>query len=239
MYTRCNLYQRMYSQFFPLECCDNILLLAQCGVLFCILWSHPHLPQVQEREPFRVTYLLCHSTQETSVEHLGEALQTLVAEQQDLSLRAARSTLSLHRLNQRLVVLERFFIALSRKGLSSGLGEVEGGEEGDKIVELPESKEQFVKEDGRKIKIEGRYVECVCMHVCMCVCACVCAYVRACMCVCSLVPRPPRLQFLITCSMCSVCMHVCLRTCVCRRARGSYSSHCYAMMIRVSGFIIW
>ena len=127
---------------------------------------------------FRVTYLLPYSTQETSVEHLGEALQTLVAEQQDLSLRAARSTLSLHRLNQRLVVLERYFIALSRKGLSSGVGEVEGGEEGDKIVELPESKEQFVKEEGRKIKIEGRYVECVCMHVCVCVC--VCAYMHVC-----------------------------------------------------------
>ena len=98
---------------------------------------------------FRVTYLLCYSTQETSVEHLGEALQTLVAKQQDLSLRAARSTLSLHRLNQRLVVLEWYFIALSRKGLSSGVGEVDGGEEGDKIVELPESKEQFVKEEGR------------------------------------------------------------------------------------------
>ena len=58
------------------------------------------------------------------------------------------------------------------------MGEVEGGEEGDKIVELPESKEQFVKEEGRKIKIEGRYVECVCMHVCVCVC--VCAYMHVC-----------------------------------------------------------
>ena len=129
------------------------------------------------------------------MEHLGEALQTLVAEQQDLSLRAARSTLSLHRLNQRLVVLERYFIALSRKGLSSGVGEVEGGGEGDKMVELPESKEQFVKEEGRKIKIEGRYVyACVCVRVCVCVCVracvCVCAYVCACMCVYGLVPRP-------------------------------------------------
>ena len=51
------------------------------------------------------------------------------------------------------------------------MGEVEGGEEGDKMVELPENKEQFVKEEGRKIKIEGRCVECVCMHVCVYVAA--------------------------------------------------------------------
>ena len=118
------------------------------------------------------------------MDHLAEALQTLVAEQQDLSLRAARSTLSLHRLNQRLVVLERYFIALSRKGLSSGVVEVEGGEEGDKMVELPESKEQFVKEEGRKMKIEGRYVVCVCVCVCMCVCTCTCVCVCVCVCVC-------------------------------------------------------
>ena len=57
------------------------------------------------------------------------------------------------------------------------MGEVEGGEEGDKMVELPESKEQFVKEEGRKIKIEGRYVECVCTHVCVCMCVCACMHV--------------------------------------------------------------
>ena len=113
----------------------------------------------------------CVSTQETSVDHLREALQTLVAEQQDLSLRAAQSTLSLSRLNQRLVVLERYFIALSRKGICSGEGEEEKEEkeeeweEGDgKVMELPESKEQFVKEGSRK-KTSGR---CVCVFTYIC-----------------------------------------------------------------------
>ena len=64
--------------------------------------------------------------QEPTLEHLQEALQTLVAEQQDLSKQAAHSTLSLSRLNQRLVIFERYFIAISRKGHASG------GSEGDR-----------------------------------------------------------------------------------------------------------
>ena len=49
-----------------------------------------------------------------------------MGEQQDISHQAALSTLSLNRLNQRLVVMERYFIALSHKGLSCVEGESEG-----------------------------------------------------------------------------------------------------------------
>ena len=41
----------------------------------------------------------------------------LVAEQQDLSHQAVQSNLSLNRLNQRVGVLERHFIAVLRRGL--------------------------------------------------------------------------------------------------------------------------
>ena len=86
------------------------------------------------------------------MDQLREALQTLVAEQQELAQKAAQTTPSLSRLSHRLVVLERYFIAVSRKGLtssssssSSSLDAVEGGEgergggEGGKLSELPES----------------------------------------------------------------------------------------------------
>lgn len=96
------------------------------------------------------------------MDNLSEALQALVTEQQDLSLRAAQSTLSLSRLNQRLVILERYFIALSRKGICSVEGEEEKEEEWEKgeakAMEPPESKQQFVKEEGRKKKTSVRCV---------------------------------------------------------------------------------
>lgn len=101
--------------------------------------------------------------QEPTLEHLREALQTLVTEQQDLSKQAAHSTLSLSRLNQRLVVFERYFIAISRKGLSTPEIEVEGEEKvvaledeeslkGDKEkeTELPESETVVVGEEMKK-----------------------------------------------------------------------------------------
>ena len=104
--------------------------------------------------------------QEPTLEHLREALQTLVTEQQDLSKQAAHSTLSLGRLNQRLVVFERYFIAISRKGLSTPEIEAEGEEKvvtledeeslkGDKEkeTELPESETVVV---GEEIKKEGK-----------------------------------------------------------------------------------
>jgi len=106
------------------------------------------------RSPFSVLLEGWTWGQETSMDNLSEALQALVTEQQDLSLRAAQSTLSLSRLNQRLVILERYFIALSRKGICSVEGEEEKEEEWEKgegkAMELPESKQQFVKEEGRK-----------------------------------------------------------------------------------------
>ena len=104
--------------------------------------------------------------QEPTLEHLQEALQTLVTEQQDLSKQAAHSTLSLSRLNQRLVIFERYFIAISRKGLSSTETEGEGEDiqltledeeslKGDKEkeTELPESETVVV---GEEIKKEGK-----------------------------------------------------------------------------------
>ena len=50
------------------------------------------------------------------MEHLREALHTLVIEQQELYQKAAYSTLSLGRLHQRLVLVERYFLAMARKG---------------------------------------------------------------------------------------------------------------------------
>lgn len=48
------------------------------------------------------------------VGELKECLSVLVKEQQALAMQAATSTLSALRLRQRLVVLERYFIALNR-----------------------------------------------------------------------------------------------------------------------------
>ena len=94
---------------------------------------------------------------------MQEALQTLVTEQQDLSRQAAHSTLSLSRLNQRLVIFERYFIAISRKGLSTPGTEGDGEEKkvvvedeeslkGDKEkeMELPESETVVVGEEMKK-----------------------------------------------------------------------------------------
>lgn len=55
--------------------------------------------------------------QEPSVEHLRESLHTLVLEQQELYQKAAYSTLSIGRLQQRLVIMERYFLASTRKGV--------------------------------------------------------------------------------------------------------------------------
>ena len=57
------------------------------------------------------------SVQEPGMEHLKQSLHTLVVEQQDLAQKAALSTLSLGRLHQRLIIMERFFLAMTRKGV--------------------------------------------------------------------------------------------------------------------------
>lgn len=64
--------------------------------------------------------LTCINTfaQEPSVEHLRESLHTLVGEQQELYQKAAHSALSLGRMHQRLVIMERYFLALTRKGVA-------------------------------------------------------------------------------------------------------------------------
>ena len=86
------------------------------------------------------------------MDHLREALQTLVAEQQDLSQKAAQSTLSLSRLNQRLVILERYFVALSRKGISSS-GSEDGGEKGaEGEGALDEAEDEEIKDGEKKFK---------------------------------------------------------------------------------------
>ncbi len=47
---------------------------------------------------------------------MTEAIGALTAEQHNILQKAAKSTPSLSRLHQRLVVMERYIIALSRKG---------------------------------------------------------------------------------------------------------------------------
>ncbi len=90
------------------------------------------------------------------MDSLSEALGTLVAEQQELSHKAARSTLSLTRLNHRLVIMERYFIALSRRGLSSvedGEGVVEGDStESPKEGGEAEEEEEEEEEAGEEMK---------------------------------------------------------------------------------------
>lgn len=65
------------------------------------------------------------------MEHLRESLRTLVVEQQELYHKAAHSALSIGRLHQRLVIMERYFLALTRKGVVPEPEEVVGprGEE--------------------------------------------------------------------------------------------------------------
>lgn len=92
-----------------------------------IKFNHLHL--------FSCTYST--HLQEPSVEHLRGALHTLVAEQQELYQKAAHSTLSLGRLHQRLIIMERYFLALVCKGVvpepaeevQAGSGEEEEEEE--------------------------------------------------------------------------------------------------------------
>ena len=62
------------------------------------------------------------------MEHLREALHTLVTEQQELYQKAAHSALSLSRLSQRIIIMERYFLAVVRKGVLPEQEEVQGVE---------------------------------------------------------------------------------------------------------------
>ena len=49
------------------------------------------------------------------MEQLHEAQRVILAEQQELAYKAAHSTPSLNRLQKRLIIMERFFIALASR----------------------------------------------------------------------------------------------------------------------------
>lgn len=87
---------------------------------------------------------------------MTEAIQALVAEQQDILKKATKTTPSLSRLHQRLIIMERYVIALSRKGVvppkatpthEGGVEDVEGEkEEAGEKEELVELIEEVKKE---------------------------------------------------------------------------------------------
>ena len=96
----------------------------------------------------------------------------LTCEQHELSQKASQSSLSLNRLTQRLVVLERYFIAVSRKGkLTIAEPQAEKVE-----VEKDETKE---KELATKTP-EGRFA----LSSYLCVCVCMCCVCMCCVCMC-------------------------------------------------------
>lgn len=70
------------------------------------------------------------------MQHLREALQTLVAEQQELYQKAAHSALSLGRLQQRVVIMERYFLAMVRKGALPQLPAEEVRQQGEELEEV-------------------------------------------------------------------------------------------------------
>lgn len=108
-------------------------------------------------------WFYCMLAQEPTLAHLREALRTLVSEQQETSLKAACTTSSLNRLNKRLVLFERYLIALSRKGVEPA-EEVEGGGG-------EEEEEEEEKMDRERIREadEDRYMY---TFVLICLCAC-------------------------------------------------------------------
>ena len=92
--------------------------------------------------------------QEPTADHLHEAIQALVAEQQEIAYKAANTTPSLKRLHSRLIVVERYILGLTRKGAvprePSEAGEsVEGGEE-----EKEEAGDQEKEEETEAIDVE-------------------------------------------------------------------------------------
>lgn len=97
---------------------------------------------------------------------MREALHTLVTEQQELYQKAAHSALSLGRLNQRVIIMERYFLAMVRKGVvpepeeqGEELEEVENGaaeeeREGGGVAK-PELPESAKKKEKRKVEPIG------------------------------------------------------------------------------------
>lgn len=81
------------------------------------------------------------------MEHLKESLHTLVLEQLDLAHKAALSTLSLGRLHQRLIIMERYFLAMMRKGTTPPQLEGQGA-----VEEVEHEAEE--KEEGGTVKPE-------------------------------------------------------------------------------------
>ena len=70
------------------------------------------------------------------MDHLRESLHTLVVEQQELYQKAALSALSIGRLHQRLIIMERYFLAMTRKGVAPEVGVVRAGGEGGEAEEV-------------------------------------------------------------------------------------------------------
>ncbi len=91
--------------------------------------------------------ILC--PQEPTADHLTEAIQALVTEQQDISQKAAKTTPSLSRLHHRLVVMERYILALSRKG-AVPCEPSDAGEAGEGVEEEKEEIDGSEKEEGVK-----------------------------------------------------------------------------------------
>lgn len=85
--------------------------------------------------------------QEPTLPHLREALRTLVSEQQEISLKAACTTSSLNRLNKRLLLFERYLIALSRKGVEPAEKVEGGGEEKEEEEKMDRERVREVEED--------------------------------------------------------------------------------------------
>ncbi len=95
--------------------------------------------------------------QEPTADHLTEAIQALATEQQGISQKAAKTTPSLSRLHHRLVVMERYILALSRKGavpcepsevVEAGEGveeEIDGSEKEEGVKPLKIKKEPVIE----------------------------------------------------------------------------------------------
>ena len=90
-----------------------------CNCLSCqkLDQEERELREEEERHPATASAMIIDSWtwgQQPTTEHLREALQALILEQQELACQAAGTTLSAMRLKQRLAVLSRYFIAQAR-----------------------------------------------------------------------------------------------------------------------------
>lgn len=109
-------------------------------------------------------YILLCLMQEATTYQLNEAMQVLMGERQELAFKAALSTLSLNRLNQRLTILERLFIALSHQETTEGSGysDVDGS-----VTEKQESGVGLSKSVNRYVYTLHVVLEPIqCSHIC-------------------------------------------------------------------------